>query len=65
MTTKSYIAQSLRAKAREEEPFLALEISKCLEWLNHTIRATAKKQTRGKKGTLTLTPISIKLSLLI
>lgn len=65
MTTKSYIVQSLRAKTREEEPFLALEIGKCLEWLNHTIRARAKKQTREKKETLILTPISIKLSLLI
>lgn len=65
MTTKSYIAQSVRAKAREEEPFLVLEISKCLEWLNHTIRARAKKQTQSKKETLILTPMSMKLSLLI
>lgn len=65
MTTGSYIAQSVRAKAREEEPFLALEIGKCLEWLNHTIRARAKKQTQSKKETLILTPISMKLSLLI
>lgn len=48
-TNKSYLEQSVKAKARKGESFSVLEITKYIKWLNHKSVEELRNSTAEKK----------------